>query len=111
MAASDMIEIKMTINGAEVSGSVEGRMLLVQFIRDYIGLTGTHIGCDTSQCGCCTLHMNGVAVKSCTILAAHADGADIATIEGSPMAIRCIPCKKPFATITRCNVATARRVW
>jgi carbon-monoxide dehydrogenase small subunit len=82
MAASDMIEIKMTINGAEVSGSVEGRTLLVQFIRDYIGLTGTHIGCDTSQCGCCTLHMNGVAVKSCTILAAHADGADIATIEG-----------------------------
>jgi carbon-monoxide dehydrogenase small subunit len=82
MAASDTIDIKMIINGTEVSGTVEGRTLLVQFIRDHIGLTGTHVGCDTSQCGCCTLHMNGVAVKSCTILAAHADGAEITTIEG-----------------------------
>ena len=82
MAASDTIDIKMIINGTEVSGAVEGRTLLVQFIRDHIGLTGTHVGCDTSQCGCCTLHMNGVAVKSCTILAAHADGAEITTIEG-----------------------------
>lgn len=82
MAGSDSIDIKMTVNGAEVSGTVEGRTLLVQFLRDHLGLTGTHVGCDTSQCGCCTLHMNDVAVKSCTILAAHADGADITTIEG-----------------------------
>jgi carbon-monoxide dehydrogenase small subunit len=82
MVAPNTINIKMTINGAEVSGAVEGRTLLVHFIRDHIGLTGTHVGCDTSQCGCCTLHMDGVAVKSCTILAAHADGADITTIEG-----------------------------
>ncbi len=82
MTASNTIDIKMTINGTEVSGTVEGRTLLVQFIRDQLGLTGTHVGCDTSQCGCCTLHMDGVAVKSCTILAAHADGADITTIEG-----------------------------
>ena len=82
MAASNTIDIKMTINGSKVSGAVEGRTLLVQFIRDQQGLTGTHVGCDTSQCGCCTLHMDGVAVKSCTILAAHADGADITTIEG-----------------------------
>ena len=82
MAASDTIDIKMTLNGTEVSGTVEGRTLLVQFIRDHVGLTGTHVGCDTSQCGCCTIHMNDVAVKSCTILAAHADGAEITTIEG-----------------------------
>lgn len=82
MTDSDTIDIKMTVNGSEVSGTVEGRTLLVQFLRDHLGLTGTHVGCDTSQCGCCTLHMDGVAVKSCTILAAHADGADITTIEG-----------------------------
>jgi len=82
MTAPNTIDIKMTVNGTEVSGAVEGRTLLVQFIRDHLGLTGTHVGCDTSQCGCCTLHMDGVAVKSCAILAAHADGADITTIEG-----------------------------
>lgn len=82
MTVSNTIDIKMTINGADVSGAVEGRTLLVQFIRDHLGLTGTHVGCDTSQCGCCTLHMDGVAVKSCTILVAHADGAAITTIEG-----------------------------
>jgi carbon-monoxide dehydrogenase small subunit len=76
------INIKMTVNGKEVSGEVEGRTLLVQFIREHLGLTGTHVGCDTSQCGACTVHMNGRAVKSCSILAAHADGTDVATIEG-----------------------------
>ncbi len=77
-----MPSIKMTVNGKEVAGEVEGRTLLVQFIRDHLGLTGTHVGCDTSQCGACTVHMNGRAVKSCSILAAHADGAEVATIEG-----------------------------
>ena len=77
-----MPSIKMTVNGKEVSGEVEGRTLLVQFIRDHLGLTGTHVGCDTSQCGACTVHMNGRVVKSCSILAAHADGAEILTIEG-----------------------------
>ena len=77
-----MPSIKMTVNGKEVSGEVEGRTLLVQFIRDHLGLTGTHVGCDTSQCGACTVHVNGRAVKSCSLLAAHVDGAKVETIEG-----------------------------
>ena len=72
----------MTVNNNKVSGEVEGRTLLVQFIREDLGLTGTHVGCDTSQCGACTVHLNGRAVKSCSILAAHADGAKVKTIEG-----------------------------
>ncbi|MEE2745255.1 MAG: (2Fe-2S)-binding protein [Pseudomonadota bacterium] len=77
-----MHKITMTVNGKEVSGEVEGRTLLVQFIRENLGLTGTHVGCDTSQCGACTVHLNGRAVKSCSVLAAHSDGDDIKTIEG-----------------------------
>src|SRR5205823_14557004 len=72
----------MTINGQTVSHEVEPRLLLVHYIRENAGLTGTHIGCDTSQCGACTVIMNGQAVKSCTVLAAQADGAQILTIEG-----------------------------
>ena len=72
----------MTVNGKPVSGTVEGRTLLVEFLRQDLHLTGTHVGCDTSQCGACTVHVDGVAVKSCTMFAAEADGADIATIEG-----------------------------
>jgi len=75
------ISIKMNVNGKEVSGEIEGRTLLVQFLREHLGLTGTHVGCDTAQCGACTIHMNGRAVKSCSILAAHADGSDVLTIE------------------------------
>ena len=77
-----MPSITMTVNDKQVSGDVEGRTLLVQFIRDHLGLTGTHVGCDTSQCGACTVHVNGRAVKSCSLLAAHVDGADVQTIEG-----------------------------
>ncbi|MCC6531908.1 MAG: (2Fe-2S)-binding protein [Burkholderiales bacterium] len=77
-----MARIKLTVNGVRHSRDVEDRTLLVDLIRDELGLTGTHIGCDTTQCGCCTVHMNGRAVKSCTILAAQANGADILTIEG-----------------------------
>ena len=77
-----MPSIKMTVNGKDVSGEVEGRTLLVQFIRETLNLTGTHVGCDTSQCGACTVHVDGRAVKSCSILAAHADGSDVLTIEG-----------------------------
>ena len=77
-----MLSIAMTVNDKKVSGEVEGRTLLGQFIRDHLGLTGTHVGCDTSQCGACTVHVNGRAVKSCSILAAHTDGADVQTIEG-----------------------------
>lgn len=77
-----MMNITMTVNGKPVSGTVEGRTLLVEFLRQDLHLTGTHVGCDTSQCGACTVHVDGVAVKSCTMFAAEADGADIATIEG-----------------------------
>ena len=77
-----MTTLSMTVNGKEVSGDVESRTLLVQFIREHLTLTGTHVGCDTSQCGACTIHVNGVSIKSCTMLAVQADGADIKTIEG-----------------------------
>ena len=75
-------KIKMTVNGKEVTGEVEGRTLLVQFLREHLGLTGTHVGCDTTQCGACAVHVDGRAMKSCTLLAAHVDGADVVTIEG-----------------------------
>lgn len=74
--------ISMTVNGSSCSGDVEGRVLLVHFLRDHLRLTGTHIGCDTSQCGACTVLMDGKAVKSCTVFALQADGAEIQTIEG-----------------------------
>jgi carbon-monoxide dehydrogenase small subunit len=72
----------MTVNGKAVSGNVEGRTLLVQFLRETLGLTGTHVGCDTSQCGACVVHVEGKSVKSCTMLALQANGAHITTIEG-----------------------------
>ena len=73
--------VALTLNGESVSAEVEGRTLLVQLIRDHFRLTGTHVGCDTSQCGACVVHMNGQSVKSCTVLAAQADGAQVSTIE------------------------------
>jgi carbon-monoxide dehydrogenase small subunit len=76
------MKVTMTVNGASRSGEVEGRTLLVNFLRDTLHLTGTHVGCDTSQCGACVVHVNGQAVKSCTMLAAEADGAEIKTVEG-----------------------------
>jgi aerobic carbon-monoxide dehydrogenase small subunit len=72
----------LTVNGKLTSQEVEPRLLLVHYLRDVLGLTGTHIGCDTSQCGACTVMLNGAAVKSCTILAVQADGGDVLTIEG-----------------------------
>ena len=76
------LPVKMTINGQMVSHDVEPRLLLVHYIRENVGLTGTHVGCDTSQCGACTILLNGQAVKSCTLFAVQTDGADIKTIEG-----------------------------
>ncbi|GJL89974.1 MAG: hypothetical protein DHS20C03_36830 [Minwuia thermotolerans] len=77
-----MANVTMTINGKQVSGEVESRTLLVEFLRDQQRLTGTHVGCDTSQCGACVVHVNGDSAKSCTMLAVQADGADVTTIEG-----------------------------
>src|ERR1051325_10823424 len=77
-----MPTVEMTVNGKRASAQVEGRTLLVQFLREKLGLTGTHIGCDTSQCGACVVHVDGRAVKSCTMLAVQANGATVTTIEG-----------------------------
>ena len=77
-----MASIKVTVNGARHTSDVEPRLLLVHYLRDVLGLTGTHVGCDTSQCGACTVHVNGLAVKSCTLFAVQVDGAEVLTIEG-----------------------------
>ena len=76
------IPVSITVNGVQHKRDVEPRMLLVHFLRDVLGLTGTNIGCDTSQCGACTVHLNGVSVKSCTVLAVQADGSNVTNIEG-----------------------------
>ena len=76
------VNVRLNVNGVEHGLDVEPRLLLVHALRDQLGLTGTHVGCDTSNCGACTIHMNGEAVKSCTVLAVQADGADLTTIEG-----------------------------
>ncbi|MCK0151166.1 (2Fe-2S)-binding protein [Marivita sp. S6314] len=77
-----MTKVTMTVNGKSVSGEVKGNTLLSDFLREDLRLTGTHVGCDTSQCGACVVHVNGEAVKSCTMFAAEADGAEVGTIEG-----------------------------
>ncbi len=77
-----MPQVTMTVNGEAQSGEVEGRTLLVEFLRDELRLTGTHVGCDTSQCGACVVHVNGQDVKACSIFAMEADGAEVTTIEG-----------------------------
>ena len=76
------LTVSMTVNGKAVSADVEARTLLVHYIRDNLRLTGTHVGCDTSQCGACVVHVDGISVKSCTMLAVQAEGAKVATIEG-----------------------------
>ena len=95
-----MNKIEFTINGKKVASQVEGRTLLVNLIRDELKLTGTHVGCDTSQCGCCTIHLDGKAVKSCAVLAAQADGADILTIEGMATGDSLHPIQQAF---TECH--------
>jgi aerobic carbon-monoxide dehydrogenase small subunit len=77
-----MVEIRLTVNGTAHQDEVEPRLLLVHYLRDTLGLTGTHVGCDTSQCGACTVLLNGRSVKSCTVLAVQADGQQVSTVEG-----------------------------
>ena len=95
-----MAKVELKINGNQHSYDVEDRTLLVNLIRDHAQLTGTHVGCDTSQCGACTIHMNGMAVKSCTVLAAQANGADITTIEGMAKGDKLHPVQQAF---TECH--------
>ncbi len=77
-----MPSVSMTVNGKQVSGEVEGRTLLVEFLREHLRLTGTHVGCDTSQCGACVVHIDGTSAKSCAVLALQAEGTSVDTIEG-----------------------------
>jgi carbon-monoxide dehydrogenase small subunit len=79
---SGTVRVRVNVNGETRENDVEPRLLLVQYLRDVLGLTGTHVGCDTSNCGACTVHLNGDSVKSCTVLAVQADGAEVTTIEG-----------------------------
>ena len=76
------MRVSMTVNGERISREVEGHVLLATFLREHLGMTGTHVGCDTTQCGCCVVHLDGRSVKSCTMLAVQADGCAVTTIEG-----------------------------
>jgi carbon-monoxide dehydrogenase small subunit len=90
------MQVTLTINGQSVSADVEPRMLLVKFIREHLRLTGTHVGCDTTQCGACTVLFNGDAVKSCTMLVAQADGGEVLTVEGVGAAEKLHPVQEAF---------------
>ena len=90
------MKISMSVNGVEYEHDVEPRTLLVQYLRENLRLTGTHVGCDTSQCGACTIHVNGEAVKACTMFAVQADGADVTTIEGMAKDGELHPIQKAF---------------
>ena len=91
-----MTQLSMTVNGQPVSHDVEDNMLLVTYLRETIALTGTHIGCDTSQCGACVIHINGASAKSCTVLAVQAEGKDITTIEGIASGDKLHPMQQAF---------------
>jgi aerobic carbon-monoxide dehydrogenase small subunit len=96
MEAVPKKRVSLKINGVEQSHEVEPRLLLVDFLRDVVGLTGTHVGCDTSICGACTVMLNGTTVKSCTVLAVQADGADLMTIEGLAQGDKLHPLQEGF---------------
>jgi len=95
-----MAKITITVNGKKHSAEVEDRVLLANFLRDELKLTGTHVGCDTTQCGACTVHVDGRAVKSCTMLAVQADGAEVITIEGLAQNGKLHPAQQAF---TECH--------
>jgi len=92
-----MAKVTIKVNGKNQTKAVEDRTLLVNFLRDELGLTGTHVGCDTSQCGCCTVHINSRAVKSCTVLAAQVNGANVVTIEGMAKGSKLHPIQQAFS--------------
>jgi len=92
-----MAKVTIKVNGKNQTKTVEDRTLLVNFLRDELKLTGTHVGCDTSQCGCCTVHVNGRALKSCTLLAVQANGADVVTIEGMAKNGKLHPIQRAFS--------------
>ena len=107
-----MPQVTLTVNGKGASAEVEGRTLLVELLREKLGLTGTHVGCDTSQCGACVVHVDGVSVKSCTMLAVQADGTRSPPSRAwRPPTARCTRCRRCSASITPCNAASARPAW
>ena len=91
-----MVSVAMTVNGKQVRGEVEPRTLLVEFLRYNLGLTGTHVGCDTSQCGACVVHVDGDSVKACTMFAVQADGAAVTTVEGLAQGGKLHPLQEAF---------------
>ena len=93
----NMAKVTIKVNGKNQTKTVEDRTLLVNFLRDELKLTGTHVGCDTSQCGCCTVHVNGRALKSCTMLAVQANGAEVLTIEGMAKNGKLHPIQRAFS--------------
>ena len=102
--------VTVTVNGEPRQAEVDARKLLVHFLRDDLGVTSTHVGCDTTQCGACTVHLDGRAVKSCTILAVQADGAAVDTVEALSKAVMAsIPCCRRFASTMRCSAVSAPR--
>ena len=103
-----MTNVSVTVNGAMREADVEPRTLLVYFLRETLGLTGTNVGCDTSSCGACTVLLDGESVKSCTLLAAQADGREVTTIEGWPTATSCTRCRRRSTATTVCSAGTAR---
>jgi len=102
-------KVTVKINGVAQSHEVEPRLLLVDFLRDVAGLTGTHVGCDTSICGACTIILNDTAVKSCTVLTVQADGADLLTIEGLAQGEKLHPLQEAFWESHGLSVVSARR--
>ena len=105
-----MARIELTVDGDQVSDDVEPRMLLVQYLREKLGKTGTVIGCDTSNCGACTVHLDGRSVKSCNVLAVQANGSEVTTIEGvSPERASCTRCRRPSTSATASSAASVRR--
>ena len=102
------VRVAVTVNGQLRESEVEARTLLVHWLRDELGLTGTHIGCDTTNCGACTVHLDGESVKSCTVLAVQADGAEVTTIEGLAPESGLHPFRTPSGRSTALSAASAR---
>ena len=103
-----MTRISVNVDGATYTDDVEPRMLLVHYLRERLGKVGTVVGCDTSNCGACTVHLDGRSVKSCNVLAVQADGHEVTTIEGLRRRRSCTRCRRPSTSATRSSAATAR---
>ena len=102
-----MTQINVRVDGVDYIDDVEPRTLLVHYLREQLGKVGTVVGCDTSNCGACTVHLDGEAVKSCTVLAVQADGSEVTTIEGIAPRAACTRCRRPSTRCTACSAGSA----